>query len=280
MKPSYAADISSVYSSAGAVLSLPELIAEGLKTQFKVSDSSSLYIFATGPTSVAAQFIADASNKYPYRVISVVDSRVPGWIGEKDDVLIISYSGNTPKITEIYSELRQSRCRIRCMTSGGILADMCRENGTETIFLPEDLDPRTAVGMEIGITASLLKSFGYSHIYDMLSSFIAPLKSYRDSLLADPSRVNEVAKELSGNIPAVYSVVDSVAAAKRWKLSIDEDVRSPAFYGEIPEFDHNELVGWADENAHAKSLRIVVLMLRSEYEQYKKVMDCMLAVLE
>jgi glucose/mannose-6-phosphate isomerase len=32
--------------------------------------------------------------------------------------------------------------------------------------------------------------------------------------------------------------------AYRWKTQINENAKQPAFFGELPELDHNELAGW------------------------------------
>jgi len=142
------------------------------------------------------------------------------------------------------------------------------------------MTPRGAVGLEIGLIASLLKSFGAPYLHNALTSILDRFKSYRDGLVEDLSEVKRIADVLEGKIPAIYSIVDSIGAAKRWKLSFDEDTDAPAFYGEIPEFDHNEIVGWADPNIHARNLEMVILKMNSGIPEFEYTLKSMMEVLE
>ena len=36
--------------------------------------------------------------------------------------------------------------------------------------------------------------------------------------------------------------------AYRWKTQINENAKLPAFFGELPELDHNEIAGWEGAN--------------------------------
>jgi glucose/mannose-6-phosphate isomerase len=36
----------------------------------------------------------------------------------------------------------------------------------------------------------------------------------------------------------------TAAVAYRWKTQINENAKAPAFWGELPELDHNEIAGW------------------------------------
>ena len=262
------------------ILEFPEQIERGLKAEFPPKKSKGVCIFAVGPTSAAAQFVVDVSNRYPFCVLSSLDERIPGWVGRGNDAILMSYSGNTEKIVNAYGCLEKRACDIHCMTSDGILSEKCKERGDDFIQLPLGMTPRSAVGLEIGLLASLLKSFGAPYLHDALSAILDDLKAYRDNLIKDPSEVNRVADTLEDKIPAIYSIVDIVAAAKRWKLSFDEDTDAPAFYGEIPEFDHNEIVGWADPNIHARNLEMVLLRIDSGIPELEYVLKSMMEVLD
>ncbi len=271
---------STIKTDAQMIMDMPEHIERGLEVEFDPKESDGVCIFAVGPTTTTAQFVMDVSNRHPFLVLSSLDERVPGWVGKGKDAILVSYSGNTDKIYNAYSCLEKHGCDIHCMTSDGRIKEKCVEKGDHYIELPPGMTPRGAVGLEIGLIASLLKSFGAPYLHSALKSVIGGFKSYRDGLLADLSEVKRVADVLEGKIPAIYSIVDSIGAAKRWKLSFDEDTDAPAFYGEIPEFDHNEIVGWADPNAHAQDLEMVVLKMNSGIPEFEYTMNCMMDVLK
>ncbi len=267
-------------SKSEQIMEMPEYIEKGMKADFPANESKGVCLFAVGPTLVSAQFVVDVSNRYPFLVLASLNERVPGWLGEGTDAVVMAYSGNTQMMIDTYRKLSEKGCRIHCMTSSGALEEMCREDGNHLIELPKDMAARSAVPYEIGVLASLLRSLGAPYLYDSLSSVLSRLRAYRDAKRKDMSEVVRVSDILYGRIPAIYSSIDTVAAAKRWKISINEDAESPAFYGEIPEFDHNEIVGWADPNMHAKGLRMVVLRMNSGIPEFEYTMDSMMRTLE
>jgi glucose/mannose-6-phosphate isomerase len=54
----------------------------------------------------------------------------------------------------------------------------------------------------------------------------------------------EVALALNGSVPIITGAGLTAPVAYRWKTQINENAKVPAFAGELPEVDHNEIVGW------------------------------------
>ena len=46
-------------------------------------------------------------------------------------------------------------------------------------------------------------------------------------------------------MPLIYGCDLTVPAAYRWKCEINENAKRHAFDNQLPELDHNEIVGWA-----------------------------------
>ena len=64
---------------------------------------------------------------------------------------------------------------------------------------------------------------------------------------ADPARnpARELARKIGRTIPIVYGSGGlGGVAALRWKQSVNENAKAPAFWNEYPELDHNEVCGW------------------------------------
>ena len=59
------------------------------------------------------------------------------------------------------------------------------------------------------------------------------------------TRPRRIARRLLNRLPVVYGAGVTAPAARRWKGQINENAKTPAFFNELPELDHNELVGWA-----------------------------------
>ena len=45
-------------------------------------------------------------------------------------------------------------------------------------------------------------------------------------------------------MPVIAGAGLTAPIAYRWKTQINENAKQPAFFGELPELDHNELAGW------------------------------------
>src|SRR2546423_14247218 len=72
------------------------------------------------------------------------------------------------------------------------------------------------------------------------------LETRRDELV---DTAGQLADRLEGTIPAIYGADLTVPVARRWKCQINENAKLPAFWAELPEADHNELVGWTADAA-------------------------------
>jgi glucose/mannose-6-phosphate isomerase len=53
-----------------------------------------------------------------------------------------------------------------------------------------------------------------------------------------------LARALQGTIPQIVGAGLTTPIAYRWKTQINENAKAPCFSSELPEFDHNEIVGW------------------------------------
>src|SRR5437763_15250273 len=58
-----------------------------------------------------------------------------------------------------------------------------------------------------------------------------------------------IARALEGRIPIVYGGRLTGAVARRWRSQLNENAKIPAFFGELPEAHHNEVVGWPHADA-------------------------------
>jgi glucose/mannose-6-phosphate isomerase len=69
----------------------------------------------------------------------------------------------------------------------------------------------------------------------------AHLEEHRDGLVA---AAGEIAERLAGTVPLIYGCDLTVPVAYRWKCEVNENAKQHAFSHQLPELDHNEIVGW------------------------------------
>ena len=54
----------------------------------------------------------------------------------------------------------------------------------------------------------------------------------------------KIAQKLIGKTPIIYAADKLRAIAMVWKIKINENAKTPAFYNVFPELNHNEMVGF------------------------------------
>ena len=84
-----------------------------------------------------------------------------------------------------------------------------------------------------------------------LTSEIDVTASHTELLVAEwgpdapeDSLAKSIARGLFGTTPVIAGAGLTAPIAYRWKTQINENAKLPCFSHELPELDHNELVGW------------------------------------
>ena len=110
------------------------------------------------------------------------------------------------------------------------------------IGLPAGLQPRHAVGYGFTVACEVAALIGAAPaMRTEIDTAAAHLEEGRDALVA---RAAEIAEQLAGSVPVIYGCELTVPVAYRWKTQINENAKQHAFEHQLPELDHNEIVGW------------------------------------
>jgi len=242
--------------------SMPEQIEASLKFPLtNIPRKPKVCICGLGASAMAGEIMSDFADAYSDVPISVVKGTdLPKWVDRDTAVIVMSYGGNTPETLSLYEEVISRGCETVCITSGGRLMDRALENKNALITMPSGLLPRGALGHMLGFTASVFEEMGICASRTELNSLLPSLKGFRDSIVNNDgdNEALSAAKEIYGKIPVIYSTVNMRAAAIRWKMQINETSRMIAFYGTIPEFNHNEIVGWIEDQASDEFIPIIL----------------------
>jgi glucose/mannose-6-phosphate isomerase len=196
---------------------------------------------------------------------------LPAWvIRVRPLVIAASYSGNTEETLDVARWASESGLTVAAMTTGGQLADLAERNRWAKIDVPAGLQPRAAAGYMIGGAIRLLE--GAKAIDDHRLAFVEAAR-LADEMLAEGSaaweQASSIADSLAGRIPIIYGggPITSVVA-QRWKTQINENAKIPAWYSNLPELDHNELVGWETMPEMTKEhIGVVVLRDDSDHDR-------------
>ncbi len=157
-------------------------------------------------------------------------------------VLCSSYSGDTEETIACYEAAEALGARRIVATTGGELADAARRDGVPVIGLPSGLQPRAAVGYLFTAAAEVAALVGAAPgIRTEIDSSAAHLREASGA----PGRAGGRAGRAAGGLdPGHLRRRPDRPGRRRWKTQINENAKLPAFAAELPEADHNEIVGW------------------------------------
>ena len=83
-----------------------------------------------------------------------------------------------------------------------------------------------------------------------------------------------MAKDIYGMIPIIYGVTDTTGVvALRWKGQLCENSKMLAYYNEIPEMNHNEIVGWGNNPDLLSELSVIWLRDEDDNERVQARQD-------
>ena len=252
------------HMSEGPTRFLPEHIRDSLDSEIPAQrPAHNICLYNFEASNIAADVVSSyIFENHPVQVHTIVDRMVPAWVNDSVDVVIMSYTGNSPEVDEVYTVAKQRTSRIHCITSGGRLKELCEKGGDQLLLVPQGLSNSDATGYEIGILANLYESMGIQGIREALEDSLPRIMEYRDSVW-DSEYAEHIASFIGGRIPVIYCIGELRAVHKRWKMLINQVLGRLAFSGELPEFDHNEIVSWTEDK---DSRDFVILLFRTQTE--------------
>jgi len=173
---------------------------------------------------------------------------LPSWAMPGSYVICVSYSGNTEETLACYEAAAALSAPRVAVTTGGRLAEAARADGVPVIPLPGGLQPRAAVAYML---VAVLEVAAYidaapavrTEIDAACASLGALAEEWGPEADSD-SLAKRVAQRSHRTTLCIYGAGPTGPVAFRWKTQVNENAKVPAFAAELPEADHNEVVGW------------------------------------
>ena len=236
------------------ILDLPEHLRDAL---WRVSSAdigdwdsrNGLVVAGMGGSAIGGDLARVALGDHASRpIITARDYGLPGWTTPDTTVLCASYSGETEETLAAFDAAGALGARRVAVTTSGKLAELARAESVPVIPLPGGFQPRVAVAY---MTVAALEVAAACGASPRMASEIDVAAAHIDQLCAewgpeadDGNIAKEVALALNGSVPVIAGAGLTAPVAYRWKTQINENAKLPAFAGELPELDHNEIVGW------------------------------------
>lgn len=226
-----------------------------------------------GGSALAGGFVKDWLDlSLPFEVVRRYD--LPAYANEHTLVIASSYSGNTEETVSALHEAWERGSRIAVIASGGKLIDFAKEKGLAFVQLEGGLQPRMAVLMNLRALTHLLESYGVAQgAYEQLAANVEWLedktKHWLPSVPLEQNEAKQLAMEIVGKTPVIYAGSKLSSIAYKWKISFNENAKNVSFCNEIPEFNHNEFMGWTSHPIE-KPFAVIDLLSTLEHERVQK----------
>ena len=243
------------------VARLPEHIEFALNCMvFNLRNTSKAIVCGMGTCNIAGLVVSDyldAMKSTPLPIAKGID--LPKWVDKDTTVIVVSYSGDTVETLHLYRTAVRAGAQVVCITSGGELEELCVKDENVMLSIPGGFQSRGAIGYMIGYILLVLSNIGLLDNTDEVADALKSVKAFRDELVAsDDNEAKIIAERIHGKVPSVYSFFNMRSVAYRWKSQFNENSKVLSFHGTMPEFNHNELMGWANDNRIMDYIPVVI----------------------
>ena len=185
---------------------------------------------------------------------------LPAYVNEHTLLIIASYSGDTEETLQAFKEGVQKQAKVICITSGGAIKTLARQQGIDTIPLPAGRPPRACLDHAVVQLLFVLR-FHQLISWDFVTELQDAIQLLEQSQAALQAEAQQIAVRLQGKLPVIYTTAAYEAVAIRLRQQLNENSKQLCWHHLIPALNQNEIVGWSMPHEH-----LAVLMLCSDAE--------------
>lgn len=284
-------DVSGIFSKLAA---LPEQLRRGWQTALDArltvnqKNYDVIFLCGMGGSAIGGDLLSlfmGPDLKTPFLVNR--DYRLPPSVTGDSLCIASSYSGNTEETLSAVNDALELGCDLVCLSSGGELTRIAKEQHAGIAVLPGGYPPRSALGFSLGALLGMFEPSSNGRIEaGRLFTACDNLELLAEKW-TDPDHGENlplrIAQQAAGDIPLICSDVQLQAVGMRWKAQCNENADTHAFYQPLPEMNHNEIVGWHKMDATKgffSSLQMILLRSSFDHPRISRRMDITRKVVE
>lgn len=234
-------------------------------------------VFAGMGGSALAALLSSTWPAYdmPFEIVRTYD--IPAYVGPNTLFIASSYSGNTEETLSAFQQASSKGAVIAVITSGGKLLEEAKTQNYPVAILPSGFQPRFATLYNFKALATILDAAGITqNAADTLSSQADFIKhataKWRPDVAAKQNQAKQIALDVVGKSPVIYAGPLLYPAAYKWKISFNENAKNVAWCNQLPEFNHNEFLGWSSHPVD-KPYAVIDLRTNLDHPQVQKRFD-------
>lgn len=262
----------------GRVRSYPDMVDAALREPPALDALPRLptrvLVVGMGGSAITGDYLQawlDAEGKVPLVVSRHYE--LPSWVDKDTLVVAFSYSGNTEETLAAFAGAKKQGAMLAAMSTGNKLEDLARSYKAPFARVQPGLQPRAALPASFATASLMFERMG------ILPGAEAALKrtarTLREAVVevaADvPASKNEAkrtALALQDSVAGAYAAGVLTPTARRFANQLNENAKVIAWWGVMPEMNHNELVGWGGDD-DLDRFTAVFLRYQDEHPQAK-----------
>ena len=197
-----------------------------------------IIISGMGGSGISGQILSAIADLEEFVKVSYWNNyNLPKWADENCSVICVSYSGNTAETLSAARDALKLGCNLELITTGGKLKELAEQNNLHITEIEKGHQPRAALPL---LLKALIFRIGLPKLEKQINEV--------GELSLPIEKAKGIASQLKGTIPCIYSSDLMNPVAYRWRCQIEENAKQLAFNHQIPEMNHNEIVGWTLPN--------------------------------
>jgi len=238
---------------------------------------STLAVGAMGGSAIAADLTAALyADRIMRPMVTVRDYQWPAFVTREAFALHCSYSGATEEVLALYKQASHRSVPRAAITTGGALASGCDRDGAPWHRLPSGIPPRAALFTLWVPMTYLIAALDWcddpTKDWRYTAERLADLKE--DIGLHVPESKNaakQLARAISERPVAVYTSAGLAApAGTRLRQQLNENAKMLGRSAQVPELNHNEIVGWERPSTTHPSPVVLMLQDSDDREEIRR----------
>ena len=244
-------------------------------SSIKTSKIKNIILTGLGGSAIGGDLLQNylrTELKYPYTVNR--NYELPPYANENTLVIASSYSGNTEETISALNQAIKKKCQIVCVSTGGKIEEIAMKKKIPFAKLLKGYQPRFALWINFFTLLKIVHSLKLVPSQTKnVKQVIELLKRKGLEYSKETNAALNLAEQMLGFIPLIYAVSDYTSVVgTRIKGQFNENAKHHAFFGYLPELDHNEILGWEGYKS-TMNLKLINILDEGYHPQVKKRYD-------
>ena len=166
---------------------------------------------------------------------------LPKWADDGCHLICVSYSGNTAETISAAVQAEDKNISWEAITTGGELNKFACDKKRKVTIIEKGHQPRAALPL---LLVPVLMKLGISDIDKQIEDSLNACKNIQE--YQRNGAPQGIADRMIDKNVHIYGSGCGEVSAYRWKCQIEENAKQKVHWNRLPEFNHNEIVGWED----------------------------------